>query len=491
MQAKIVVPTNMRFGGIPLPEDIEKMAQIAKKEALKVQPVKSNNRKEEETAEKQLAEMKKRIIDAEGVPLDEALSLVWLHENIAPGDKGPVSIKNMKEFLETVVKPANPAKYKKTMQFFDINRIQKSDRVEETAYRPIAEFLNRFRTIENAFEYSIAFKSAAISMAYKLEAPEDMPVVERVKWLKIWFAIIREQGFFWFDFNHEGKIDSLENIRMLEKTFVDPDLMIALNQSYFANMPDREIQLDLIKKFLNLYPEYIQKEVFKYGEFGYNRQYMELRDVRMNIKRKLFNNCWGIKSRKLFTKEGIRHFEPEIFYQLDKVWRNGGIESLKEEKLTVINPYNSFKDIEISIYEYMELEKEGVTQKLCVTCQEELEMYIIVYRWLQRHPDFRFGNKDKTLKEYEMEHLFEDEVETMTVDDAMKQWLLDFKLANYPEDIDWDEIHQSLDSEIQIDVLTAYLNGEMLKEEVFAAFGFSNMKEAKYFFRKSSKKENE
>lgn len=473
-----------RFGFL----DMDQMVENAKRQVLIAQTEKeAKRRKEASMTAKERKEQARleRAIETEGFSRQEVLNSMALYEKLAPGDMGKVSIKSLNGFLETVVKPRNPEMYQRLVDFFDTQREKKSERKEKKEELAVEGFLNSFRTIENAFKYSLNFKAAAISIAPKLDAPEYMTVIERVKWLRVWIILIADQSMFWSDYRGEvlvGKKVSME----FDQCFIFPEIIIGLEKSYFRKNKDKNIKLDLIRQLLSLYPENVQKEVMRFGEFGYDTpDCMKMNSIRLNIKKKLFEHDWIATSSYFCTEEGIRLFEPEVFMAIHEAIEKGGIKKMPKYIYQLRDPFSGFKTKKIIAYKI----ESGGKERTGVCCQRELEMYIKVWNWIKEHPNFRFGKAQKTLSQYGLENLFGDiaegiETEEISFEDAVEKIILDCNLVTFAEDIDWDFVYDLLNPENKhnIKVIEEYLNGEIEKGEFLKMLGFFNEEEAKKAF---------
>lgn len=479
------LPNNNRFVGM------DRMVEEAKALMLKEQQKQEEKRKKEALMTAEEREIR-RAIDTEGFSDEEVLCMVKLYKKLAPADDGRVSIKNLKEFLETVVKARNPEMYRRLTEFCDIRRERKSERKEEKEAKALEGFLNSFRTVENAFMYSLSFKEAALSMASKLDAPEEMSVTDRIKWLRIWVILICDQSMFWNDYNEEKLVDKRISME-IEECFIFPETMIGLERKYFRKQKDGNIKLQLIKDFLNLYPEAVQKEVMRFGEFGYDTpDCMKVSSIRRNIKQKLFETDWIATSSYFCTEEGLKYFEPEIFIGVHKALMEGGIRKMNKYIYGLVNPYKGFKSVNIVAYK---IETGGKKRRVGVTCTKELYMYVMVYEWLKEHPGFTFGKENKTLSQYGLESLFEEnyipeteEVEEVEVsfEDAIENIILDCGLVADKKDINWKFVYKLIDPEKEgtIELVERYLNEEIGKNDFLRALGFLNEEQARKAFKR-------
>ena len=73
-------------------------------------------------------------------------------------------------------------------------------------------------------------------MASKLDAPEEMSVVERVKWIRLWFIVIRNQELFYNEIDGNGKIRGIDVTREVNNMYIFPESMILLNESFLSKL---------------------------------------------------------------------------------------------------------------------------------------------------------------------------------------------------------------------------------------------------------------
>lgn len=462
--------------------DLEVARALEKAKAIQDLGVSAKSEKQSKAQD--LIRMKNRITDAEGVDEKEAMNLIWMHEILSPGAKeGKVSIKEFKNFLETVVEPADPAMYKKCRFFFNLYRKEGKPRKEDQLFNKVESFLNRFRTVENAFKYNIEFRNAAIAMAPKLDAPEDMSVIDRVKWIRIWVVLLMDQVWFWGDFDEKSVLVDIKKSKEFEQAYMYPDDMVMIEEQYCRNLEDGEIILDMIKALLNLYPEDIQKKVMRWGEFEVNSpDTLKLQYIRSEIKRDLFPHQWIALTSRFCLKRGIMTFSPEIFQCVINVYKTSKLEDMPKFIYEVKDPFDGFKRKKITAYTYMEIIEDGVTKTAGVTCEREFKMYIEVYKWLQKHPEFlsRLGVESLDGLQEDIEEEIEEE--EITLEDALKIWILKSGLASSEENINWDLVYDLVDPEENMQDLEDFLNGEASEEVLLHKAGFKNKEQAKLFF---------
>ena len=106
-------------------------------------------------------------------------------------------------------------------------------------------------------------------------------------------------------------------------------------------------------------------------------------------------------------------------------------------------------------------------------------MYVEVYKWLLEHPEFKFGPEDKTLSEYGIETLLDEEPELHS------DWFFQMGLADLEEDINWELFDKIVNGNDEI--MSQYLKGEISPEELYDVLGFSTDMQAKVCCNKKAK----
>ena len=74
------------------------------------------------------------------------------------------------------------------------------------------------------------------------------------------------------------------------------------------------------------------------------------------------------------------------------------------------DPFKGFSTRNFKCYKLGMVTEDGIEKTFAVTSQNELQMYVEVYKWLLLHPDFEFGvgSEKKTLEGYGYENLLVD-----------------------------------------------------------------------------------
>lgn len=418
-----------------------------------------------------LRALDRRIIDAEGMTEREKMALAVMYNDLSLGENNsPISVKRVKEFLETVIKVNNPSMYDRLIifyEFFENDTRPEKKRTKEAGL--ISNYYESLRTLENAMIYSVGFEETAKKIAPKLDAPKEMSIIDRVKWLRVWFLVVRDHEFMFGDFNSKGQLLGLQKTSEFNHKYLAPEIMIDLEKAYFSRIPDGCIILELIQKFLSGFPKSVQDEVYRFGELDPNLTHApvwRVEHVRNLVKKPMFAD--GTLRAKIFTYTtliGLEGLDVEGLKLAVNTYKNGGISTLPTTEAEIYDVFNKFKKKNVTCYE---LGTTSMSEKLLLGSEHELMLYVNLYQWILEHPDFKFGKEQKTLSEYGMDNLL------YSIDDAVTEWVLDCGLAQDKNDINFDSINAVLAPESNQDVFKKYASGEMSCEEVFDYFGFKS-----------------
>lgn len=189
-----------------------------------------------------------------------------MYRDLATEDvNGKISVRRMKQFFNELKKDY-PDEASKVELYYDMENGLSTKR-KFKLNNAVQAFWNKCRTVENAYKYCHEFHFMANRIAKKLDAPEDMGVIERCKWLRLWVYVIKDQSFFWWDWDSNYKIINIkESIELDKRVYLNPEVMVELEKYNFSKIPDGVILLDMLKAFINMYPEEIQKSILRFGE---------------------------------------------------------------------------------------------------------------------------------------------------------------------------------------------------------------------------------
>lgn len=448
-----------------------------------------DTRKPTDPTERRMQDLMNRVVGSEGMSDNEVLTYVMISDFLSPnelfsfpGASFPLDVSMMKSFLEEKVKKENPEMYKKIMLVYDVAGSHELSAKKLSKLRnQVDSYLASLRTIENSFMYSRPMKEASESMAKKLKAPDDMSVLDRVKWLRIWLMIIRDNEYFYGDMDpNTQELMGCQNSELFNSYYIYPDSMVSFNETYFSELEDESIFYDWMKAFIETYPEKVQREVYRFAELGFNEPFTSnMGYVRNNIKKLLFPDSWRRANSFFFTTDGIKLMHPDVLKMAVEAYLNGGVANLDTCEVKIPNMYDfpksysprhwkGFKVRTITPYKFGEIEENGKMFNLCVTNDTELELYVQVYNWLEQNPDFQFGPESKTLAEYEMTGML------VSIEGNMAEWILEMGFAKDFEDINFDLAYEILNPDENAEFFEDYVCGRITARELFEDFGFEN-----------------
>ena len=348
-----------------------------------------------------------RIIESNGIEEYEAISIANMYQDLAPDDKdGKISVKMMKRFINETVEKAYPEEFStKVKPYYDLkNPMPEAKKRKSSNY--IKTFWKRFRTVENAYNYSKEFRSMAERIAPKLDAPKTMSVVERCKWLRLWAFVFMYQSGYWYDFETVDKYFKMskEYDMTLELT---PEVLVKYEEIFFGEIEEGSLMLQMLETLVSMYPENVQKDVMRFAEFDKNEpDFLNAGYVRMHLKKELFPVMWVSPALGKCTKQGIRTTKEYLVESIIKAYRKG-VKNLDTFFQTGIDPYRNFVLHDFKMYKLGTVIEDGREKTIAVSCEIELLMEIEVYKYL-RDSKMPFGDEMRTLEEYGYAHLLDD-----------------------------------------------------------------------------------
>lgn len=132
--------------------------------------------------ENEVNRLLERVVDRDKFSYNEAKAYATIYQNLALGDiSGKISAMRVKNFMEYFIQKDNPSIYKKMYIFYGLSEDKYDEKRRSKINDLIQNYIDGIRSVENAMSYSISFEEAANKMASKIDAPEEMSVVERVK----------------------------------------------------------------------------------------------------------------------------------------------------------------------------------------------------------------------------------------------------------------------------------------------------------------------
>ena len=412
-----------------------------------------------------------RVVDYEGMDPYEVQQLALIYMGLAPNDyTHQISIRMVKDFLKNVVEKDNQKGLAKARRYYDFHN-PLPDKQQKKLAAFTNNFWNKYRTVENCYQYSKAFHDMAEKIAPKLDAPEDMDALQRMKWFRMWAFVLRDQGFFWDDINHANKTINVKKSLLFERAAIlTPEVMLIFEKAEeFLGAQDGEFILEMFQSFVNMYPEHVRNQFIAFAEFEKNEcASLKASSIREDVKRKLFPTLWVSGMYYFFTKSGMKVTRADLLQEAVLAYKAGGIGTLNSFFKVGTDPYSKFKRRSYKCYEIVS--KENQDRKLYVTSQEELQMHVEVYKWLCNHPEFRFGEENKTISEYGMEGLLNEKV---PIAETSKEFILNMGYVDKEDDIDFKGFMSVLDADAE-EVLEKYYYGKVPAKEVLEKIGFSS-----------------
>lgn len=490
------------------------VGKIANEAINRTQEVKKTMSAENAILYERVTSVMDRVIDFEEMDSYEAAKYGLMYNNLAPDDiKHKISTKMVKDFLEETVKFQNPEAYEKIQKYYDFHS-QISEKYRKKLEIFVENTWKQYRTVEYCYKYSISFKEFVDKYASKVDA-DGLSDIEKIKWLRLWIFIIKDQGFFWADIQDDGKIDVKKQQNFDRMAYLNPDTMMYL-EPYVSKLSEKSLNVEMLKRFISLYPENFQKQVYTWAEMDNttgNTNILRAGEIRMWIKRTLFPVTWMSPVSLFCMNDALKLNNPKYLESAVNAYKNGGIKSLKKIPNRGTDPFDDFKIKLFDGYELYSTVEDGVEKVLVVNCQNELNMFVEVYKWLLEHPDFKFGPEEKTLSEYGIETLLDEEPESdancslqMDLQDSeedkkisesgtetslneeqkhIADWLFKMGLVDSKKDINW-ELFEKIVAWNE-EVKSQYLEGEISAEEFYDALGFLTEAQAKVCCNKKMK----
>lgn len=207
---------------------------------------------------KKLNSILERVTEFEEMDAYEAEQLGLIYNNLAPDDiSHPISAKMVKAFLEQTVKVQKPEAYEKILRYYDFKNPLPDKQMKKLGIF-VENIWNQYRTVEYCYKYSKSFYEFVNKYASKVDA-EGMNNIEKIKWLRLWIFIIKDQGFFWNDIREDERIDVNGRQKFDREVYLFPDTMLYL-ELYVSEMPEASLNVEMLKKLISLYPEDVQKK---------------------------------------------------------------------------------------------------------------------------------------------------------------------------------------------------------------------------------------
>lgn len=404
----------------------------------------------EDQAKAYLKKLLSRVIDYDGFSHDTVIGLAMLYTDLAPGDiSGMISIKKVSDFLENFIRNQYPDIYETIQIYYELNG-NKDTNPEKKQHKnaaKLANFFDQVRSIDNALLYSKSFEDACHKIVKVMDAPAGMGLAEIVKYFKIWFFIIKDQEYFDGEKLSNGKVD-LGRVISLNSQKLCPETLISVAK-YCDYFEEHDISIELIQMFISSFPADVQKLIYDFGELTdlpYRINLMKA--IRRDVKGKVFENSTLVKNlNPFFIKSYIRKFPLENL-RLAYTAFNAGFSSLKKLQSSYWSIFNLLDYIDqkrgtipnldfinsskkllhtIDIYQVGTFTDENGVMRMCVNSEQELMLYVNLFNWWAKNPEFLI--QGKTFAESGFESL-KYNVTQEELMDAVEAWILEVGLAS-------------------------------------------------------------
>lgn len=402
---------------------------------------------------------RKRFRETEGFTPSEIWTIARIYQHLAYEDKlGPIYIKRNYQYFKDVLEVASPDISQQLWEFYRDFEVL-PEKVKQKRLSRIDSFLEQFRTVENAYGYCPRFKEIADAMLKKVTIKEKMSKIDIIKWIRIWIVIFKNQNYF----SEEVDKDEPRSPEISKKTdgyHLYPEGLMCYS-GYMSTLEDGDLVLELLQKMLQLYPKDVQKIVERFGELDKNEpDSLSVRTIRNTVKKAVFPVPWIRNLAHFVTISGIKEMNPEVIINAVEACKDGGIKKMPKNTASFINTYDGkYTNQNVVCYQIM---KHSVREN--VSCQEELEMYVILYEWLLKHPEIKLGAEKKAMKDY---------VVPSSVEELGKYWAQSMNYINSPEEYNSSIMNKIIGEEYK-QLLLRYYNGEVEGEIVARELGFSS-----------------
>lgn len=274
-------------------------------------------------------------------------ALIRLYEALVPGDKTRTVNLNMiaENALPAFEATIGEENFKKLKKFFGIGCRASKFGVKQ---QEIDNLIEQLRTVENAQYYIDGYKELLEMAAAKLHGtPEEMTMLERAKFVRMYHTIFVGYFFFAQDFRRSFSFEkkcyylsvdfpaAFKNNSM----FCKPEDFFITSRILIENFPDDSLMYDLVcLEFSNLEKK-LQKEILQFAELRIDdngnlvsvniapkyRTYSSIRALKHKVHPEM-----GVYPMEFFAyKNKIKEMPFEEIYQIYKILRVVPIENFK------------------------------------------------------------------------------------------------------------------------------------------------------------------
>ena len=290
---------------------------------------------------------RKIICDDQKISKSDKEGLIRLYEALVPGDKTRTVDLNM------IMSEALPA-FEKTLGEADFRKLKKcfgiGCRASKFGIRPqdVTMLLDQIRTIENAQYYIDGYKELLEMAAAKLhDAPEEMTMLERAKFVRMYHMIFVGYFFFAQDFRRTYSFD--KKCYYLSVDFQEafknntmtcrPEDFFVTSRILIENFPEDSLIYDLVCLEFSRLDKKLQKEILQFAELkldddgklvsvnvaSKHHTYSAIRAIKHKVHPEM-----GVYPMEFFAyTSSIKDMPFDEFYQIYKILRVVPIEKFR------------------------------------------------------------------------------------------------------------------------------------------------------------------
>lgn len=348
-------------------------------------------RRPNSTTQAQIPE--RRIICKDDISRTDKEGVIRLYDALVPGDKTrTVNVTMiMEEALPAFEAILGEAGFRKLKKYFGIGCKPSKISIKE---QEITGLLEQLRTVENAQYYIDGYKQLLEKAAAKLhEAPEDMTMLERAKFVRMYHTIF--VGYFFFAQDFRRSFSFQHKCYYLDVDFqaafrnnsmpYRPEEFFATSAILIESFPDDSLIYDLVCMEFSRLDKKVQKEILQFAELKINDD-GKLVSVNVAPKYQTYSSIRAIK-HKVHQEMGV--YPMEFFAYKNKIEEMPFEEIYQIYKILRVVPLEQFK-IETKKESYMEgsreVLKDRVYYEVCkdfhVSGQAEVERIIRTVEYL-------------------------------------------------------------------------------------------------------------
>ena len=335
----------------------------------------------------------RRIICKDDISRTDKEGVIRLYDALVPGDKTrTVNVTMiMEEALPAFEAILGEAGFRKLKKYFGIGCKPSKISIKE---QEITGLLEQLRTVENAQYYIDGYKQLLEKAAAKLhEAPEDMTMLERAKFVRMYHTIF--VGYFFFAQDFRRSFSFQHKCYYLDVDFqaafrnnsmpYHPEEFFATSAILIESFPDDSLIYDLVCMEFSSLDKKVQKEILQFAELKINDD-GKLVSVNVAPKYQTYSSIRAIK-HKVHQEMGV--YPMEFFAYKNKIEEMPFEEIYQIYKILRVVPLEQFK-IETKKESYMEgsreVLKDRVYYEVCkdfhVSGQAEVERIIRTVEYL-------------------------------------------------------------------------------------------------------------